>query len=85
MDRAAEELGTTTKKDTVRAALQQGAACRLIDRMAANDSGLEDEAPVNSMWADPRGLLAICGIDVDHIADITGRPTEWVVPAGTAG
>jgi Arc/MetJ family transcription regulator len=53
--RAAKELGTTTKKDTVqaalRAALRQSAARRLMDRMAANDNGLEDEAVVNAMWA----------------------------------
>jgi Arc/MetJ family transcription regulator len=54
--RAAKELGTRTKKDTVhaalRAALRATAARSLLDRMAANADGVEDEALVNAMWAD---------------------------------
>lgn len=52
--RAAEELGTTTKKDTVhaalRAALRASATRSLIERMAENGAGVEDEAVVNEMW-----------------------------------
>lgn len=52
--RAAKELGTTTKKDTVhaalRAALRANAARALMDRMADNASGVEDETLVNEMW-----------------------------------
>lgn len=55
LDRAAKELGTVTKKDTVhaalRAALRQSAARRLMERMAANTHGGADEAVVNAMWA----------------------------------
>lgn len=55
LDRAAKELGTVTKKDTVhaalRAALRQSAARRLMDRMAADESGLEHETLANSMYA----------------------------------
>jgi Arc/MetJ family transcription regulator len=54
LERAAKELGTGTKKDTVhaalRAAVRQSAARRLIDRMAANTNGLDHEALANSMW-----------------------------------
>jgi Arc/MetJ family transcription regulator len=54
--RAAKELGTATKKDTVhaalRAALRASAARRLMDRMAANDDGPADEAIANAMWAE---------------------------------
>lgn len=50
--RAAEELGTTTKKDTVhaalRAALRASATRSLIERMAIDGTG--DEALVNAMW-----------------------------------
>jgi Arc/MetJ family transcription regulator len=52
--RAAKELGTTTKKDTVhaalRAALRATATRALMDRMAENTSGIDDEALVNDMW-----------------------------------
>jgi Arc/MetJ family transcription regulator len=52
--RAAKELGTTTKKDTVhaalRAALRSSAARSLLDRMAENTAGVVDEALVNEMW-----------------------------------
>jgi Arc/MetJ family transcription regulator len=55
--RAAKELGTTTKKDTVhaalRAALRASAAQSLIDRMAENSAGVEDEALLNGMWRGP--------------------------------
>jgi Arc/MetJ family transcription regulator len=55
--RAARELGTTTKKDTVhaalRAALRASAAQSLIERMAENNAGVEDEALVNDMWRGP--------------------------------
>lgn len=54
--RAAKELGTTTKKDTVhaalRAALRVSAGRALMDRMAENAAGNEDEALVNAMWRD---------------------------------
>ncbi|HEU0189924.1 MAG TPA: type II toxin-antitoxin system VapB family antitoxin [Mycobacterium sp.] len=54
--RAAKELGTTTKKDTVhaalRAALRANAARALIDRMADNTGGVDDEDLVNQMWRD---------------------------------
>ena len=54
--RAAKELGTTTKKDTVhaalRAAVRESAARSLIERMAANTAGIEDETLVNAMWRD---------------------------------
>lgn len=33
--------------------LREYAARRLIDHMAANTNGLEDEALVNRMWASP--------------------------------
>lgn len=52
--RAAEKLGTTTKKDTVhaalRAALRSSATRSLMDRMAENVAGVEDEERVNEMW-----------------------------------
>jgi Arc/MetJ family transcription regulator len=52
--RAAKELGTTTKKDTVhaalRAALRASAARSLIERMAESTAGVEDEALINEMW-----------------------------------
>jgi Arc/MetJ family transcription regulator len=55
--RAAKELGTTTKKDTVhaalRAALRASAARSLIERMAENTAGVEDEALINEMWRGP--------------------------------
>ena len=54
--RAAKELGTTTKKDTVhaalRAALPVNAARSLLDRMAENIESMEDEALVDRMWRD---------------------------------
>lgn len=54
--RAAKELGTTTKKDTVhaalRAALREGATRSLIERMAENTAGVDEEALVNQMWRD---------------------------------
>lgn len=54
--RAAKELGTTTKKDTVhaalRAALRASAARSLMNRMAENATGTQDEALVNAMWRD---------------------------------
>lgn len=57
--RAAKELGTTTKKDTVhaalRAALRANAARALMDRMADNASGVEDETLVNEMWRSDSG------------------------------
>jgi Arc/MetJ family transcription regulator len=56
LERAAKELGTTTKKDTVhaalRAAVRANAALSLIERMAANTAGVEDETLLNSMWRD---------------------------------
>lgn len=52
--RAAQELGTTTKKDTVnaalRAALRAGTTRALMDRMAENVNGIDDEEHVNKMW-----------------------------------
>jgi len=52
--RAAQELGTTTKKDTVhaalRAALRAAATRALMDCMAGNVDGAEDEERVNKMW-----------------------------------
>jgi Arc/MetJ family transcription regulator len=52
--RAAKHLGTTTKKDTVhaalRAALRTSAAHSLLERMAENTAGTADEALVNEMW-----------------------------------
>lgn len=54
--RAAQELGTATKKDTVhaalRAALRDKAASALLAHMRANTSGPADEALVNAMWED---------------------------------
>jgi Arc/MetJ family transcription regulator len=54
LSRAARELGTATKKDTVhaalRAALRTSAARSLMNLMAENTSGVEDEALVNNMW-----------------------------------
>ncbi|MBS9536052.1 type II toxin-antitoxin system VapB family antitoxin [Mycobacterium sp. M1] len=56
--RAARELGTTTKKDTVHAALRatlRVAATRaLMDRMADNAAGTDGEAVVNEMWQQSR-------------------------------
>jgi Arc/MetJ family transcription regulator len=56
LTRAAKELGTTTKKDTVhaalRAALRVSATRCLIERMSENLGGIEDEALVNEMWRD---------------------------------
>jgi Arc/MetJ family transcription regulator len=50
--RAAQELGTATKKDTVhaalRAVLRAKAASALLAHMAATTN--EDEALVNDMW-----------------------------------
>lgn len=50
--RAAEVLGTETKKDTVhsalRACLRESAASALLEHMA--DVGAGDEALVNDMW-----------------------------------
>jgi Arc/MetJ family transcription regulator len=55
--RAAKELGTTTKKDTVhaalRAALRASAARSLIERMAENTAGVDDAALINEMWRGP--------------------------------
>ncbi|MBX7432567.1 type II toxin-antitoxin system VapB family antitoxin [Mycobacterium sp. Y57] len=52
--RAAKQLGTTTKKDTVhaalRAALRASAARALLDRMAEDTDAVADEALVNEMW-----------------------------------
>lgn len=52
--RAAQTLGTTTKKDTVHAALhgalRSNAAEALLNHMAENPHGIEDEALVNTMW-----------------------------------
>ncbi|ATL66155.1 type II toxin-antitoxin system VapB family antitoxin [Nocardia terpenica] len=54
--RAAKELGTATKKDTVhaalRVALRQSAARNLRAMMAGDPEGLAHEATVNSMWED---------------------------------
>jgi Arc/MetJ family transcription regulator len=54
--RAAKELGTDTKKDTVhaalRAAVRASAARSLIEWMATNTAGVEDETLVNAMWRD---------------------------------
>ncbi len=54
LERAAKELGTTTKKDTVhaalRAALQRSAARQLRAMMAGDPDGLAHEATVNAMW-----------------------------------
>ncbi|CFR65551.1 Conserved protein of uncharacterised function%2C possible antitoxin VapB21 [Mycobacterium tuberculosis] len=54
--RPAKELGTTTQKDTVhaalRAALRASAARSLMNRMAENATGTQDEALVNAMWRD---------------------------------
>lgn len=54
--KAAEELGTATKKDTVhaalRVALRQSAARRLRAMMAGDLDGLAHEATVNAMWED---------------------------------
>ncbi|MFD7844311.1 type II toxin-antitoxin system VapB family antitoxin [Nocardia sp. NPDC059764] len=54
--KAAKELGTTTKKDTVhaalRVALRQSAARNLRAMMAADPDGLAHEATVNAMWED---------------------------------
>jgi Arc/MetJ family transcription regulator len=51
--RAAKELGTDTKKDTVHAALwaavRASAARSLIERIATNTAGGEDETLVNEM------------------------------------
>lgn len=53
LTRAAKELGTTGKKDTIhaalRAALRKNAARALMDRMAENTEADEDAA--NAMWA----------------------------------
>jgi Arc/MetJ family transcription regulator len=50
--RAAKELGTTTKKDTVHAALRAAVRAKaveaLVDRMADINAG--DEALVDAMW-----------------------------------
>lgn len=52
LKRAAQELGTTGKKDTIhaalRAALRKNAARALMDRMAENTEADEDAA--NAMW-----------------------------------
>jgi Arc/MetJ family transcription regulator len=52
--RAAKHLGTATKKDTVhaalRVALRASATRSLIERMAENAAGVDDEALVNQMW-----------------------------------
>lgn len=52
--RAAEKLGTSTKKDTVhvalRVVLRESAARALITRMVENTGGIEDEALVDAMW-----------------------------------
>ncbi len=54
--KAAKELGTTTKKDTVhaalRAALRQSAARNLRTMMTGDRQGLAHEAVVNAMWED---------------------------------
>ncbi|MBF6235950.1 type II toxin-antitoxin system VapB family antitoxin [Nocardia otitidiscaviarum] len=54
--KAAKELGTTTKKDTVhaalRAALRQSAARNLRTMMTGDQQGLAHEAAVNAMWED---------------------------------
>ena len=54
LTRAAGELGTTTKKDTVhaalRAVLRANATRSLIDRMTEDTTGVADEAVVNEMW-----------------------------------
>jgi Arc/MetJ family transcription regulator len=59
--RAAKELGTATKKDTVhaalRAALRSSATRSLMDRMAENADGVDDEALVNEMWRRGEGEL----------------------------
>lgn len=54
--RAAAELGTATKKDTVhaalRVALRQSAARSLRAMMVVDPDGLTHEATVNTMWED---------------------------------
>ncbi|MEV0762633.1 type II toxin-antitoxin system VapB family antitoxin [Nocardia sp. NPDC050435] len=56
LEKAAKELGTYTKKDTVHAALrlalQRNAARRLRAMMSGDPDGLANEAAVNAMWED---------------------------------
>ena len=53
--KAAKELGTATKKDTVhaalRAALRQSAARELRAMMTGDRDGLTHEMTVNAMWS----------------------------------
>ncbi|MFC6009527.1 type II toxin-antitoxin system VapB family antitoxin [Nocardia lasii] len=55
LDRVAKELGTSTKKETVhaalRAALRANAARRLMDRMSDDSDARTAEALTNEMWA----------------------------------
>lgn len=57
LDKAAQELGTETKKDTVhaalRAALRDSAARNLRAMMVADPDGPAHEAAVNAMWEHP--------------------------------
>ncbi|GAA5054417.1 type II toxin-antitoxin system VapB family antitoxin [Nocardia callitridis] len=54
LSKAAQELGTATKKDTVhaalRVALRQSAARNLRAMMVGDSDGLAHEAKVNAMW-----------------------------------
>lgn len=63
--RAAKELGTTGKKDTIhaalRAALRKNASRALMDRMAQSTEADEDAA--NAMWEQPDGAASVRSVD----------------------
>lgn len=63
--RAAKELGTTGKKDTIhaalRAALRKNASQALMDRMAQSTEADEDAA--NAMWEQPDDAATVPGAD----------------------
>jgi len=63
--RAAKELGTTGKKDTIhaalRAALRKSAAHAFLDRLA--ESGEADEDAVNAMWDQPGDAAPARAVD----------------------
>jgi Arc/MetJ family transcription regulator len=63
--RASKELGTTSKKDTIhaalRAALRKSASRALLDRLAQSTEA--DEDAVNEMWEQPGDAASARGVD----------------------
>ncbi|MFJ9771044.1 type II toxin-antitoxin system VapB family antitoxin [Kitasatospora sp. NPDC101157] len=84
---AAEILGTTTKVATVNAALEDVRAIEVqaLLTAAGNRRALSVADLVIAATAERHGATVLhYDDDYDMIAAVTGQPTEWVVPQGTA-